>query len=221
MAGGIIWWKVNISSNGEVSVDEVLNAETKTMNSIDLDAKDMFGNKKKYDKYTFGDKSYKTNPQSYVQGGAMLAFAKNLNVKTRELADFKLQAQVIEKDAKSYGFQLGLGEGLHLDDPMFLVEFSEDSEGNEKIDKIGFLEVSKSANNKEDKSALSSATQMYGDAGDVGSVVMEGILVSGIDVRLRLGMKSGLNIEPNHFLYGKILSKKQLKRVYDGFRLQL
>jgi len=213
MAGGIIWWKVNISSDGEVSVDEVLNAETKTMNSIDLDAKDMFGNKKKYDKYTFGDKSYKTNPQSYVQGGAMLAFAKNLNVKTRELADFKLQAQVIEKDAKSYGFQLGLGEGLHLDDPMFLVEFSEDSEGNEKIDKIGFLRVSKSANNKEDKSALSSATQMYGDAGDVGSVVMEHPRL-GIDVRLRLGMKSGLNIEPNHFLYDGELIEETAKSAF-------
>ena len=200
MSGGIIWWKLNISSDGSLSVDEVLNAETSSSNVIDLKSKNVItGKTETYDEYSFGDKSYKTTPQTYVQGDAMLAFAKNLNVKTRELSDFKLQAQIIEKDNQSYGFQLGLGDGLHLDDPMFLVEFSEDSEGNEKIDKIGFLRVSKSADNKEDESALSSATQLYGDKGDVGSVVMEHPRL-GIDVRLRLGMKSGLNIEPAHFL---------------------
>ena len=201
MSGGIIWWKVNVSSDGTVNVDEVLNAETSSSNVIDLKSKNIItGKTETYDEYSFGDKSYKTTPQTYVQGGAMLAFAKNLNVKTRELSDFKLQAQIIEKDRRSYGFQLGLGDGLHLDDPMFLVEFSEDSEGNEKIDKIGFLRVSKSADNKEDQSALSSATQLYGDNGDVGSVVMEHPRL-GMDVRFRLGMKSGLNVEPAHFLY--------------------
>ena len=62
----------------------------------------------------------------------MLAFAKNLSVKTRELSDFKLQAQVAEKDINSYGFQLGLADGVHLDDGFFLVELTEDSKGNEK-----------------------------------------------------------------------------------------
>ena len=80
---------------------------------------------------------------------------------------------------------------------MFLVEFSEDGEGNETIDKIGFLRVSKSANNKDDKTALSTAKQFYGGSGDVGSVIMEHPRL-GIDTRLRVGLKSGLNVEEAH-----------------------
>jgi len=198
MSGGIIWWKVNISSDGSVSVDEVLNAETSSSNIIDLKAKNILtGKTETYDEYSFGDSSYKTTPQSYIQGGAMLAFAKNLNVKTRELSDFKLQAQVMEKSNSIYSFKLGLSEGLHLDDGLFLVEFSEDNDGNEKTDNIGFLRVTKSADNKNDPVALSRANQLFGDAGDVGSVVMEHPRL-GIDTRIRFGMKSGLNVEPGH-----------------------
>ena len=91
MSGGIIWWKVNISSDGTVSVDEVLNAKTSVSNVIDLKSKNIItGKTETYDEYSFGDNSYKTTPMSYVQGGAMLAFAKNLNVETRTLSDFKL-----------------------------------------------------------------------------------------------------------------------------------
>jgi len=198
MSGGIIWWKVNISSDGSVSVDEVLNAETSSSNVIDLKAKNILtGETETYDEYSFGDNSYKTTPQSYIQGGAMLAFAKNLNVKTRELSDFKLQAQVMEKSNSFYSFKLGLSEGLHLDDGLFLVEYSEDNAGNEKTDNIGFLRVTKSADNKNDPVALSRANQLFGDAGDVGSVVMEHPRL-GIDTRIRFGMKSGLNVEPAH-----------------------
>lgn len=200
MSGGIIWWKLNITSDGSVSVDEILNAETSSSNVIDLKSKNILtGKTETYDEYSFGDKSFKTTPQTYVQGGAMLAFAKNLNVKTREYSDFKLQAQIAEKNSSSYGFPLGLSSGLHLDDGLFLVEYSEDSDGNEKANNIGFLRVTKSADNKDNPVALSRAMQLYGDTGDVGSVVMEHPRL-GIDVRFRLGIKSGLNIEPAHFL---------------------
>ena len=205
MSGGIIWWKVNISSDGTVSVDEVLNAKTSVSNVIDLKSKNIItGKTETYDEYSFGDNSYKTTPMSYVQGGAMLAFAKNLNVETRTLSDFKLQAQIIEKGSSSssgtgYGFQLGLSEGVHLDDGFFLVEFSEDSDGNEKVDNIGFLRVNKSADNENNPVALTRAKQLFGDAGDVGSVVMEHPRL-GIDTRVRLGIKSGLNVETGHAL---------------------
>ena len=200
MSGGIIWWKVNISSDGTVNVDEVLNAETSSSNVIDLKSKNVItGKTETYDQYSFGDNTYNTTPKTYVQGGAMLAFAKNLNVETRELSDFKLQAQVAEKNPYSYGFPLGLADGLHLDDGLFLVEFSEDSDGNEKTDNIGFLRVTKSAANSDDPVALSRAVQLYGDKGDVGSVVMEHPRL-GMDTRIRLGIKSGLNVEDGHAL---------------------
>lgn len=199
MEGGIIWWRVKVDGNGTASIDKVLDATTSVTNSIDLNSKDLKGKKRTYKKYTFGDKKFDTTPYTYVQGDAMLAFAKNLSVKTRELSDFKLQAQVAEKDRNSYGFQLGLADGVHLDDGFFLVELTEDSEGNEKEVNLGFLRVSKSGKNKNDATALSTAKQIFGEKGDVGSIVMEHPRL-GMDSRIRLGMRSGLNIEPGHAL---------------------
>ena len=197
MEGGIIWWRVKVDGNGTASIDKVLDATTSVSNTIDLNSKDLKGKKRSYKKYKFGDKEFDTTPYTYVQGDAMLAFAKNLSVKTRELSDFKLQAQVAEKSRNSYGFQLGLADGVHLDDGFFLIELTEDSEGNEKEVNLGFLRVSKSGKNKNDATALSTAKQVFGKKGDVGSIVKEHPRL-GMDSRIRLGMRSGLNIEPGH-----------------------
>ena len=192
--GGIIWWRVGVQPNGDVAVTQVLDATTRGINSIDLNATEILTDKKlTYDEYSFGDNKFKTTPQTYVQAGAILAFAKNLGVKTKELDDFKLQAQVAEKTGNEYSFKLGLAEGVHLDDGFFLVELTEDEEGNEKSVQMGFLRIAKTGKNSENPLALSSAKQMYGDKGDVGSLVMEHPRL-GMDVRVRFGIKAGLNI---------------------------
>jgi len=194
IGGGIIWWQLKVSPNGEIEVEKVLDASTTAVNTIDLTANDIIsGEKKEYTEYSFADKTYETTPQTYVQGDAMLAFAKNLSVKTKELDDFKLQAQVAEKAGNKYSFKLGLAEGVHLDDGFFLVELTEDEEGNEKSVELGFLRIAKTGKNNEDPLALSSAKQMFGDKGDVGSLVMEHPRL-GMDVRVRFGIKSGLDI---------------------------
>ena len=196
--GGIIWWRVKVDGNGTASIDKVLDATTSATNAIDLNGKDLITKKKlTYKKYTFGDKTFETSPDTYVQGGAMLAFAKNLSIKTRELSDFKLQAQVAEKDKNSYGFKLGLADGVHLDDGFFLIELTEDSKGNEKEVNLGFLRVSKSGKNKNNPTALSTANQIFGKKGDVGSIVMEHPRL-GIDARIRFGLRNGLSILPKH-----------------------
>jgi hypothetical protein len=198
--GGIIWWKLNVSPNGEIEVKKVLDASTKAVNTINLAAKNtLTGEKVKYTEYSFGDKTFKTTPQTYVQGGAMLAFAKNLSVKTKELEDFKLQAQVAEKTDNEYSFKLGLAEGVHLDDGFFLVELTEDEEGNEKSVQMGFLRIAKTGKNNEDRTALSLAKQLYGEDGDIGSLVMEHPRL-GMDVRARFGLKSGLRIPAEYTL---------------------
>jgi len=192
--GGIIWWQVVKQDNNDVAIVQVLDASTEAVNTIDLEGKNIItGEKRTYDEYSFGDKKFKTTPQTYVQGDAMLAFAKNLGVKTKELDDFKLQAQVAEKTGNEYSFKLGLAEGVHLDDGFFLVELTEDEEGNEKSVQMGFLRIAKTGKTSENPLALSSAKQMYGDKGDVGSLVMEHPRL-GMDVRVRFGIKAGLNI---------------------------
>ena len=58
---------------------------------------------------------------------------------------------------------------------------------------IGFLRIAKTGKNEKDPLALSSAVQLYGDQGEEGSLVMEHPRL-GMDTRVRLGYKSGLNI---------------------------
>lgn len=211
--GGIIWWRVGVQPNGDVAVTQVLDATTSGMNSIDLNATELLTDKKRtYDEYSFGDKKFKTTPQTYVQAGAILAFAKNLSVKTKALDDFKLQAQVAEKSAFRYGFKLGLAEGVHMDDGFFLVELTEDEDGNEKSVKLGFLRIAKTGKNNEDPLALSSAKQLYGKRGDVGSLVMEHPRL-GMDTRFRMGLKT-----INNFNAGAIsqLDWDGVEEIWDG-----
>lgn len=192
--GGIIWWQVAVKSDGEVGIKKVLDATTTGENKIDLNAKNILtGKKRSYDEYSFGDFTVKTTPEMYVQGDAMLAFAKNLGVKTKELDDFKLQAQIAEKIDNNYNFNLGLSEGVHLDDGFFLVELTEDENGNEKTVEIGFLRIAKTGKNIDDPLVLSSAMQMYGEEGGVGSLVMEHPRL-GMDIRARFGIKIGMSI---------------------------
>lgn len=192
--GGIIWWQVVVKSDGEVRIEKVLDATTSGENEIDLEAKNILtGKKRNYDEYSFGDFTVKTTPEMYVQGDAMLTFAKNLGVKTKELDDFKLQAQIAEKIGNNYSFNLGLSEGVHLDDGFFLIELTEDENGNEKKVDMGFIRITNTGKNIDDPLALSSAIQMYGEEGGVGSLVMEYPRL-GMDIRARFGLKTGMNI---------------------------
>ncbi len=196
--GGIIWWQLKVNPKGEMEVDKVLDATTKTMNIIDLQAKEVISGKKRdYKEYTFGDKKYETTPEIYVQGDAFLAFAKNLSVKTKELSDFKLQAQVMEKTKNTYGVKLGRAEGVHLDDGFFLVEISEDDNGNEIANETGFVRIARTGKNNEDPTDLSLAKKVYGEDGDIGSIVMEHPRL-GTDLRMRLGLKSGLKVPKDY-----------------------
>ena len=218
--GGIIWWKVKVDSEGNAKIENVLEATTSSSNSISL-VNGAAPSGSSYSRYTFGDQSFSTTPQTYVQAGAMLAFAKNLNVKTRELSDFKLQAQVVEKNRRSYNFNLGLTDGVHLDDGFFLIELTEDSDGNEVESKLGFLRVSKSANLDKDPLSLSTAKLVYGKSGDIGSIVMEHPRL-GIDTKVRGGLITGMNLEPwhtNFYLISGTVSNKNDTELYENYNL--
>jgi hypothetical protein len=120
----------------------------------------------------------------------MLAFAKNLGVKTKKIDAFKLTAQIAEADGKKYGFPLGFREGVHLDDGFDLVEYSEDEEGNEIAERVGFVRVIKTGNFP---SAFTYGKQLLGDRQDIGGVVMEHPTL-GMDIKVKAGMITGLSI---------------------------
>ena len=203
MNGGLIWWQIKNDGDGNVTVEQILSAETMAMSSADKSATNPLTKKSVWPKdFGFGNDKWKVGAEQYAQNDAMLAFAKNLGVKTKKIDAFKLTAQIAEADGKEYGFPLGFREGVHLDDGFDLVEYSEDEEGNEIADRVGFVRVSKTGNNIDDPSSFTYSSQLLGDRQDIGGVVMEHPVL-GLDARVKVGMITGLNI-PKASMYNPL-----------------
>ncbi len=178
--GGIIWWQMQVAPNGDISVNEVLNATTEAVSSFTPDPEE------DYSKFTFNFKDYQTTASTYIQGDAFIAFANNLGVKTKSLSDFKLQAQIASVSGGNFEVGIGRKEGLFLDDGYFIVELSENSDGETVEVQKAFSRVSKTGENKEDSNNLTEMKKIYGDKAEVGQVIMEHPTL-GQNLTLRLG----------------------------------
>jgi len=198
MEGGIIWWQMKLDETGTVSVEQVVAETTMGMASVDPNEKKVLTEESAWPKdFRFGNEKWKTTPEQYAQNSASLAFCKNLGVKTKKIDDFKLTAQIAEALGSKYGFPLGYREGVNLDDGFDIVEYEEDSEGNEVAVRKGFVRVSKTGNNVEDPTSFTYANQLLGSKVSEGTVVMEHPVL-GMDARYKLAFLTGLNITREH-----------------------
>ena len=195
--GGILWWQLKVDGDGNASVEKVLEAKTSGLSSIDPNGKNPLTDKPMYREFRFGNEKWATTPEQYAQNDAMLAFCKNLGVKTKEIDAFKLSAQIVEASGREYGFPLGFAEGVHLDDGFHIVEFEEDAEGNEVAVRKGFARVSRTGDNKEDPNNYTYANQLLGSKVSEGTVVMEHPRL-GMQARLNMGLTIGSSITPEH-----------------------
>jgi hypothetical protein len=187
--GGILWWKITVDKQGRTSISEVLSADTWAMGFVDEE--------RLIDVFVFGNESWQASPIEYAANDVMLAFAKNLSVKTRQLDDFKLSAQITESKGSVHGFPLGLREGVHLDDGFYLVSYEEDDDGTIQTVRKGFARVSKTGDNIEDPTVLSYAKQIFGARARVGEVVIENPRL-GINLDVNVGYTTGSNITQDH-----------------------
>ena len=184
--GGILWYRVKVDQDGNSSVAKLLTAKTNGFGSAT-------NGSKSFKKYRFGKEVFNTTEEQYAQYDAILAFAKNLGVKTKEINAFKLQAQVMEVIGRKYSFPLGFLEGVHLDDGFSLMEFEEDKEGNEIAKQVGFVRVIKTGKNIENPTNYTIAVQLLGRKQDIGGVVMEHPRL-GIDLQIKAGYITGINV---------------------------
>ncbi|MCK4339936.1 MAG: hypothetical protein KAW87_08130 [Candidatus Cloacimonetes bacterium] len=196
--GGLLWYQVKVDKDGNASVKKVLGVKTKGIGFATI-------GEKIYKKFRFGKEVLETTEDQYAQYDAVLVWAKNLGVKTKEINAFKLQAQVVEVIGRKYSFPLGFLEGVHLDDGFNLMEFEEDKEGNEIAKSVGFVRVIETGKNIKDPTNYTIAVQLLGRRQDIGGVVMEHPRL-GIDMRIKLGFITGISI-PKEYTYRYIVSE--------------
>lgn len=196
--GGIIWYQVKVDPNGQVNMTLRVAQSTMGMGSSDPNPKEVLGMKADYSHFDFGKESFSTTVEQYAQYDAIQAWSKNLGVKTKEIQEFNLSAQIQEnRGGGQFGFALGKKEGIHLDDTFFIVENYETADGKTQSKKVGFGRVAKTADNRENPNELSLGQLYYGSASQ-GSTMQEHPRL-GIDVYFKTGLQSGMTIPKNVF----------------------
>ncbi len=192
--GGIIWYNVKISKDGNVTINKLISAKTFAIGSAEIGAKDSDG-KLIYDEFVFGNTSYKVNETQYAQYSAILALTKNLGVKTKEIEDFKLKSQIMEvKSKKEYSVSVGKKEGLFLDDAFDLIEQEENENGELINKKVGFVRISKTGDNRENATNYSMVKQYLGSSQTEGTMITEHPFL-GIDLKIKGIYATNLNIK--------------------------
>jgi len=207
--GGMIWYQIKETANGKVEVVEISNksiSESYGFSQI---------GESRYNRFVFGNQSFRTDAHNYALYDAVQTFAKNAGVLTKEINDFKLTSQLIEVSANSVGFNLGKKEGVHLDDGFYVKRASENSKGDVVYREVAYVRVTKTGDNKADPSALTKATKVIvGDSPQIGDVVFENPRI-GIDIRVK-GGSSSLSVPFSSIILEKPDLESALNSNYDG-----
>ncbi len=188
--GGILWYRVHISSDGEVSL--VLRQAASSLGIGSADA----SKPKDYSSFVLGNEAFKTSPQEYAQFDALQAWLKNLSVRMKELPEFALGAQIVERlPGARFSASLGRREGVHLDDGFFIVDLFEDGKGEIQKKTLGYSRIIKTADNtkEEDRNERSLVKAFYGNRIMEGAMLMENPRL-GIDLSINIGPRVGMNI---------------------------
>jgi len=146
LKGGIIWFHVDMSSGKPVVVQKVA-------------------------KKTSASDSDKDDAEAFAATSE--ALAHNLQIATRSIDEFKLTAPITEVDGGDIHFQLGLKEGIALDDPYWVGEWMVNDSGGVKFQKNGWVRVGGIADNTENNREASAGWAVKKGIWAPGMSVME------------------------------------------------
>ncbi len=192
--GGIVWFQVKVNADNTVSVKQRVAASSFGMSSATPGAKNILGVPMEYKTYQFGNETLPTTPQIWVQYDAVQALVKNLGVKTKEIVEFKLSAQVLETKGDRIGISMGKKEGIHMDDTFEIMQSSENAAGEVKSTSVGYVRVIKTGDNVADPTAMSYSQLWKGKNSGVGSVLIEKPKL-GLDILAKIKIMSGMSIK--------------------------
>jgi hypothetical protein len=127
--------------------------------------------------FSIKDRKYATEAgmagyREFAFRAAVKNAARNLAAATKEIAEFKLSGQVIDKGLMGVGINLGKREGLKVDDKYQLVEMFDDGRGGQTAKKAGWVMVTSVADSTS-KQGYKSKAQVIGGSPYIGEVLSE------------------------------------------------
>jgi len=136
ISGGILWFKIDYI-DGHAKVRPLLERETSSVG--------------------FAKRNNSKEAEWNAFQAAADNYARNLEVATKDIEDFKLTTQVLEVVGSNIGFSMGRKEGLHVDDRYILGETIQNANGDLSFKKDGFARVRSVGDNLDNPSAMSHA----------------------------------------------------------------
>ena len=126
ISGGLIWF--HITAGDEPQVEKLA--------TIRSDATSSAEKKKDYDM-----EGAIISAEEYAYRTAVQTLTMNLQVLTRGIDMFKLTAPIADVDGRTIRFPLSKVEGIRMDEPFFVGEYSETKTGKIKFRQSGFVRV--------------------------------------------------------------------------------
>jgi len=201
--GGIVWFKVLKDADGKIKLKHLSTIKSSGVGLAD-----------KAETFTFGKFSKTVEAEKAAQFQAIQALLRNLGIKNKKIDEFKLTSTIIKKDNEFYA-NLGIKDGVHLDDGFDLVKFVT-KKGQTKTKKVGFVRVCKSKNDYENKDSYSKLKQ-YSGPKITNDIFLQERPRIGIDMKIAGYYLMNFNI-PQEFTYveelnGNILNKNVVTAV--------
>ncbi|HKJ69615.1 MAG TPA: hypothetical protein VKA68_16785 [bacterium] len=157
--GGLFWYHVETLET-EPQVESLLKQESYSM-----------GQGKEDSRFTY--KGRILNGEEFALYSAIDNFARNLQVATRSIPEFKLSGAVQYVQGPRLEFNLGRKEGVMVDDGFYIGEQQQSSEGTVEVERVGFVRTVSVGNNHDDDYAFSRAAAVIGGRFARGMAIIE------------------------------------------------
>jgi len=178
ITGSLLWY--HVIGDDQPRVEKIARVFSESNSSA---AKD--------DHYTIDGQ--RVDAREYAFRTAAHTLAMNFEIKTRELDMFKLTAPIVAIERRRIEFPLGRAEGIKLDEPFFVGEWIERSDGKVRFQKSGFVRISTVADNQKTPGQLSQAVAIKKGDWAHGMMIVEHPRL-GIDIAFKPRLFS-INVE--------------------------
>ena len=159
LAAGGYWWKID--NSGEKPVAKLIAHIERTYSST----------KYSYEEYVLNGQKISYRYATFRS--VLNAIATDVEMATKEIPDFKLSAQILDKNPRNVIISIGKREGINTDDKFWVYELREDISGNITEKRRGWVMVKKVGEKARGLDSTQSQAQIISGMPYIGATVKE------------------------------------------------